>query len=161
MQMGAIEGRARLAILILFVALLAAIGINLAFYLQSTGELEAQKLEQTRLQAALLSSVLAPSPSDISEDQLRSYLNRYEIDAIAELYSADLRPISRASTIGANQPFDLLTPGEQTDAAPRSGRSAAESKRVSRLPNRRQATAGSWFWADQPGQRPCPRCSTC
>ena len=124
MQMGAIEGRARLAILILFVALLAAIGINLAFYLQSTGELEAQKLEQTRLQAALLSSVLAPSPSDISEDQLRSCLNRYEIDAIAELYSADLRPISRASTIGANQPFDLLTPGEQTDAAPRSGRSA-------------------------------------
>ena len=109
MRVVAIEGRARLAILIFFVSLLAAIAVSLGFYLQSTSELEAESLEQTRLQATLLSSLIGPTPADISESQLRSYLDRYGIEGIAAVYS-DGRLVARASTVRGNASLELHPP---------------------------------------------------
>jgi len=128
MGIGPIEGRARLAITIFFLALLTAIGINLAFYFQSANELDAQKLEQTRLQAALLSSVLASAPASVSDDQLQGILAKYGIDASASLYSAEGRQLARASIGAPIQQHELLTPLPDTANGPASAGPLEQTK---------------------------------
>jgi two-component system nitrogen regulation sensor histidine kinase GlnL len=104
----AIESRTRLALLIFVAALLAAIGVNLALYLKSTREFDRGKLEQTRMQATLLSASLASSTS-ISETQLKAYLTRYSIPGIVAVYSPQGQMLEHASAMNPEPDFASLS----------------------------------------------------
>jgi PAS domain S-box-containing protein len=119
MQIRAVESRVRLAILIFLVALLAIVAVSLTFYLRSASETEAQRMQQTRLEAALLSSLVSSNASDVSSVQLQGYLNRYGITGIADIYSSDGKLLASASTIPAQRRFTPLSPQPfPTESAP-------------------------------------------
>ncbi|HEY6331273.1 MAG TPA: ATP-binding protein [Blastocatellia bacterium] len=109
MQIRAIESRVRLAILIFLIALLAAIAVSLTSYLRSASETEAQRMQQTRLEAALLSSLLSSGITDAPAAQMQSYLNRYGITGIAELYSSDGTLLASALTVPSERQFKPLS----------------------------------------------------
>ncbi|MEW6213096.1 MAG: ATP-binding protein, partial [Acidobacteriota bacterium] len=102
MKFGAIENRTRLAIAFFAIAMLLTIALSLALFQQSRRELADQQLNQVRLEAAMIASLLANNSSSINEPFLRAMLERNSIAASIAVYSTDKRLIARASTVDDN-----------------------------------------------------------
>ncbi|HKF56088.1 MAG TPA: hypothetical protein VKJ45_11605, partial [Blastocatellia bacterium] len=79
MWIKAVESRARLAIGLFFIGILATIGLSLVSYLRTTQELSGQFSTQTRLQAALVASVLAQESREITSSQIVEALRNHGI----------------------------------------------------------------------------------
>ncbi|HKV41535.1 MAG TPA: ATP-binding protein [Blastocatellia bacterium] len=116
-----LENRVRFVIAIFFIAILAAIGSGLGYYLKTSDDLAKQKLYQVRLQAALLASVISTRSTAPSDKVLWGYLRKYGIDAAAVLHDSNDNVIAQASTINEAPPAHLLAPGREPPKPPPSG----------------------------------------
>src|SRR5260370_6163953 len=109
MKFPAIESRARISIAIFLIGLLLIIGISLTFYLQTASNVAKQRLEQTKLQAALLVSLVS-TDQVLTDAKLNEYLRRYSLAAACAVYSQNGDLIARASTIEPAPEWRQLTP---------------------------------------------------
>jgi signal transduction histidine kinase len=107
------ENKAWVALAFFVVALLFTIGLSLSLYAQARREKEAQLLTQYRLQAALLSSLLSQSNSEIPNSTLYELLQTNKIIAQAALYSPNGELLSAASTTGQSIDPMALKPAEK------------------------------------------------
>ena len=117
MKFTGIESRVRIGIAILLIALLLVVGIGLFSYLQTAGDLSKQRVEQSKLQAALLTSVISSEPAGLTEPKLKERLKQYGLAVACAVYSPDGNTIARASTLDPQPEWRLLTPRPGSSAA--------------------------------------------
>jgi PAS domain S-box-containing protein len=110
MWIKAVESRARLAIGLFFIGILATIGLSLVSYLRTTQELSEQFSTQTRLQAALVSSVLAQGKSEITSAQVVETLKHHGITAAVAVFRSDGGLVARGSTLAQEPSLEALSP---------------------------------------------------
>src|SRR5215813_5300170 len=110
MRIKAVESRARLAIGLFFIGILSTVGLGLVSYLKTSRELSDQVSTQTRLQAALLSSVLAQEKGDISGSVIVEALKRHGVTAAVAVFRSDGGLVARGSTLADDPRPELLSP---------------------------------------------------
>jgi PAS domain S-box-containing protein len=110
MRIKAVESRARLAIGLFFIGILSTIGLSLVSYLQTSKELSEQFSMQTRLQAAMLSSLLAQEKAEISGALISENLRRHGITAAVAVFRSDGGLVARGSTLAQEPLPEVLSP---------------------------------------------------
>src|SRR5262249_38174849 len=110
MWIEAVESRARLAIGLFFIGILSAVGLSFVSYLRTTQELSDELSAQTRLQAALLSSVLAQEKDDIASAATVDNLKRHGIVGAAAVFRSDGGLVARGSTLAQEPSREVLSP---------------------------------------------------
>jgi signal transduction histidine kinase len=110
MRIKAVESRARLAIGLFFIGILSTVGLSLVSYLRTSSELSDQFAMQTRLQATLLSSVLAQEKGGISSTTIADNLHRHGIAAAVAVFGSDGGLVAQGSTLAEELRPDLLSP---------------------------------------------------
>src|SRR5262249_47891737 len=110
MWIKAVESRARLAIGLFFIGILSTVGLSLVSYLRTTQELSDQFSTQTRLQAALLSSVLAQEKGEISSPLILENLRRHGITGAAAVFRSDGGLVARASNLAQEPGLEIMSP---------------------------------------------------
>jgi PAS domain S-box-containing protein len=110
MWIKAVESRARLAIGLFFIGILATIGLSLVSYLRTTQELSGEFSTQTRLQAALVSSVLAKENREITSTQIVEALTSHGITAAVAVFRSDGGLVAQGSTMAREPAPDVLSP---------------------------------------------------
>jgi PAS domain S-box-containing protein len=110
MWIKAVESRARLAIGLFFIGILATIGLSLVSYLRTTQELSGQFSTQTRLQAALVSSVLAQEHGEITSLQIVEALRSHSITAVVAVFRSDGGLVAQGSTLARDPAPEALSP---------------------------------------------------
>src|SRR5262245_11877628 len=110
MWIKAVESRARLAIGLFFIGILSTVGLSLVSYLRTSRELSDQVSTQTRLQAALLSSVLTQEREDVSSATITDSLRRHGIVGAAAVFRSDGGLVARGSTLSQEPSPEVLSP---------------------------------------------------
>jgi len=110
MWIKAVESRARLAIGLFFIGILATIGLSLVSYLRTTQELSGQFSTQTRLQAALVASVLAQESREITSSQIVEALRNHGITAAVAVFRSDGGLVAQGSTLARDPSPEIMSP---------------------------------------------------
>jgi signal transduction histidine kinase len=110
MKFTAIESRARIGIAALLIALLLAVGIGLFSYLKAAGDLSKGRIEQLKLQAVLLASLVSSDASAETDAKLKEHLKQFGLTVACVVYSPDGAATARASTAEPEPEWRLLTP---------------------------------------------------
>jgi len=110
MWIKAVESRARLAIGLFFIGILATIGLSLVSYLRTTQELSGQFSTQTRLQAALVASVLAQENREITSSQIVEALRKHGITAAVAVFRSDGGLVAQGSTLARDPAPEIMSP---------------------------------------------------
>jgi signal transduction histidine kinase len=93
MRFGKVENKARVAIALFVLALLLIIGLSFTLYSQARQELNIQRINQFKLEASLIHTILSQTNVEISSINLKEILQRNGIKSQAAIYDSKGIPL--------------------------------------------------------------------